>query len=298
MHIGCPKIVSCGFLILFSSLITIVSNQIYDVSYYDYLLAVIQHFKYQNGWRTMEHITVVSNDRSAILRVEEMFQEDLSISKNSVQLYNKIAELVNCRYVEILNKLFILLADVKNECYHFYQINPHENFVNCVILLQDILSNSKVLFKNLYAALTFLSLIDIKLVHVKSTNYSKYIVDELYYVKSYLSSMEQENFYKCIDGNGNPVIENAFTVLRYVDSLGLTILERLKGIAPEDGNVFVEPNMEVQNLKEIYEYGHKNKHKDFVSFMSMKINNFMNEVADNDFKHLGFLELMYPSSTE
>lgn len=97
----------------------------------------------------MKHIRVTNDTNANNFSITEVFGEDFLEPKNVIGMFNLIAELVNCRNVEITNQFFFQLTEVTNECRYYYQMNSYENTVKCVVLLQNILNYSQKLFENL-----------------------------------------------------------------------------------------------------------------------------------------------------
>lgn len=284
-----------GFLLLLSSLNPVQCNEDKKKVYYRYLRAVTQHFQKQDIWKSMKHITIEDYNSKTNLSIEEALGRYLMDNRGVAKMYNKIAQLINYRYAEILHKFCMLLLDVTNECQYFYQMSSFENFMYCIISLRNILKYSHILFDNLYNALTFLSLIDVKFLTVRCKNYSEYIVDELYCVKNYVHTMD--NYFVYIDENNNPIIEKAYEFLQSVENLCVKIIENLTGIPSKNSGVNILYNNE-NNLKQIYEKNFSGTYQNFIRFLSVKLKTLMDNAQIEDFVNLGFQQLLYPTSME
>lgn len=293
MRVWILNIFLCTFLIIFPSFNTVVYNDIRGQEYFNYIHAVIQHLQSQVGWHSMQHIRITNDKRTTSLSIVELLALDLKNHKNVIDMYNKIVELVNYRYAEILKTIIFQMTYVTYECYNFNQIHSYENFVYCILSLQEVLNYSETLFENLYAALTFLSLIDVKIVSKRYVNYSNYIVDTLYYVKEYASSMEIGNYSTYLDGNGVLMIKKALNILESIVDFCQRTKQKLIEIPPKNTNVIIRSTIEC-DYEQIYKEHYAGE--DFVSFMSMRIMTFMDDAQKNDFMDLGFLQLMCPTS--
>lgn len=285
-----------GFSILFSSLTTIARPGICDKEYYDYLEVVVEHIKVQSGWSSMKHIKIVDFELETDLSIEEHFQLNLSDHNILIAMFNQIAELVNCRYAEILKIFSFQLTTVAKDCNYFNQGESYENVMRCAVLLQDIINHSAPLFEKLYAALTFLSMIDVKFLHLTSYNYAAYIVDQLYYAKNYVSSMAKANLFNFTDNQGNIITGKILDFLESVMEFCLDITKKLNGIPPLESKVVMYSKVEV-NFKQIYQKKYSDVHSNFVDFMSAKIKKFLDDAMQNDFINLGFTQLLEPTST-
>lgn len=227
MHTGFINIFFCGVFILISSINTTVSYEINKAEYFNYLLAVTEHLRNQMGWYTHEYI--LNDNRVTNLSIREVVDQYLSDNNNVIDSFNKIALITNCRYTEVLKKFSFLVLQLTDECNYIYRRNSPEDFVKCIVTLSQMFQFSQPLFQKLYDALTYISLIDVKLLLKSYENYSDYIVDELYDVKEYVFLMGRFQDSCFYDDNNNLDVEKAYNILLSVEDFFLITMSNLVG---------------------------------------------------------------------
>lgn len=290
MHTRFPSTLFCGLLIIFTCVYTIVCNdKVREKKYCSYILAVIQHFQTQSGWSSMEHITMMDDNLTTDLSIGQVLHGDLSDPEKVVNLYNKIVELVNCSYADILKTILFQLTSMTNECIYLNPNNSYEFVVHYIVSLQDLLKYSLILVDNLYSALTFLSLIDVKNASTHFKNYTDYIVDELYSVKDYVYSMKKLDYSTHMNNDGE-----ALAVLESIMQFCLETSSKLSHVLSKSSNVIIHSNFGI-DFKQVHEIRLKSDNLDFVRYISAMLKKYMDEADTNDFINLGFSQLMHPT---
>lgn len=295
MRTRIPSTFFYGLLILFSSLFRIECDVMDEDEYLNYIQAVTHHLQNQPGWNTMEHIQMLDTNFKNQLNIKRYvsvpkFLQDQSLSH--IKLFNKIAELVNCRYADLLKTICKQLLEVTNEC-NYHVDSDINNALFCIVSVHEILNYSRELFENLYKALTYLSLIDVKIVNKTFKNFTDYIVDELSFIKTYVSSLKKADYSNYTDDFNNFDMRIALHDLKYIEGLCESILPRLDNILSRNNRIIVHTN-EV-DYKQMYKFDQLENRVYFVSQMSFHIKEFMDRAVENDFTQLGFPQLLNPT---
>ncbi|XP_050543337.1 uncharacterized protein LOC126906670 [Daktulosphaira vitifoliae] len=279
------------YTILICSGIFAVNCEVLKKHYMKYLINVVNHIRVQEGWYSMHHLSL-NNKSSQQISIREAFIYNYGSDQLEV-MFTNIIYLINVKYAEVLNKFVEFINIGTDHCEEYLIAQSFENFNICINLLEVEVKKSEYMFEHLYKAVSFLSYLDLKYIFTKRLGNPYVIVEEIYFVKNFISNLKLYN--QLCDTN---------LLTNYTVDIMKAVITNIKQFIGEVANVVqgilnklnIENNVPLK-LKLILntEYDmYKTDYSCFIDFLFKKLNDFYTFTIENDFIGLGFSELLDP----
>lgn len=256
-----------------------VDSKVIQQQYQHYLTKVVNHMFHQNGWISMNNLSI-KLDSNQYISVSDLVSQELD--KNNLEfIFCKIVHILNYKYNEIVKIFAMMLNVVVDKCEKFLNDELLEIFLECTIVLENVLKNSKTVFDKIYSAMSFISYINL---NEQASPYT--IVDDIYQITS-------DQYFKKNDND-----------LLYVDLQTFTDVKDFIKKVSEISNRLSEKNDVVSSAKvdiyfvksfEMELYSRPNEITQVVNF---KFQEFYNSTIVNYFENLGFNQLIHPSDSK
>ncbi|XP_050545618.1 uncharacterized protein LOC126907940 isoform X3 [Daktulosphaira vitifoliae] len=249
----------------------------YRAKYENYIERVVSHIYSQI-------ISYRKHDSNNTIGIEQSLQQNTNMLNFNLK-YCYTINILNLKYIEILEKFFNLIKLIINKCQKYHQKNELNNFIPCVQMVEIIIKNSKTMTENLHNAMKFLSYIDIRFLFSQGS-VAHPIFDIIDFIYQYILNISSET--SSFDLNKSPYemkLENLIIFQADVSTLMFNFIHNSTFI-----DIFL-----LNYLKNIKIAELPNK---FIPTINEIITNFFNEIIEVWYKNLGFEEFLNPQIAE
>ncbi|XP_050544390.1 uncharacterized protein LOC126907275 [Daktulosphaira vitifoliae] len=262
-------------------------------NYVTYLTGVVNYIRYKEGWNYLKHLELKLGSFDGI-PVEEVLENNAS--NNLLEMSTFIINLLNNLYVEVIRSFLEFLRIIINKCEKYSADNLFKELIDCTELLENGVKKSTILFDKLYKATTFISSLDLKYAFPKIEGNPFVVVDEIYFVKQFVSFIILTNwsYYK----NQKEDFDNyiAVMIISNIKKFSNEVTEMILNI--EKGKKILVDFPYRINIKLMFDNGYKtctNQYTRYNDFIFLNLNKVYDHIARNGFDKFGFNELLSPS---
>ncbi|XP_050535940.1 uncharacterized protein LOC126902508 isoform X2 [Daktulosphaira vitifoliae] len=264
--------------------------------YAAYLKQVMNHMCYNLSHFKLEYLSL-RNEKNDIVRINDILNQKVSNVDKLIITYYYIVDLINYLFIEVLQLFTEHLKIIIDVCEKLYENNLFENATYCTIVLLNTAKNSNLMFDYLYKAITFIDYLDINSVCVKSIVRSKTVVNEIYTVKNYTSSMKSTEMLNYINNDKSINILVAKEDYKEIYNFVNKVVDTTDNFFKNNFNV-INNTIKI-NLQENYfnEYKTTRCKINFVNFISEKLNVYCLTTIDKYYFNIGFHQFINPNIT-
>ncbi|XP_050545577.1 uncharacterized protein LOC126907926 isoform X2 [Daktulosphaira vitifoliae] len=204
--------------------------------------------------------------------------------------YQYTISVLNYKYTIILKKFLDYIAIIMCKCQQFHERNLSENFIHCVIVLEEQVKQSKTMFENLHNAMKFISYIDIRFLFFENMVLHP-IIDEIDFIYQFVLEISLET--RSFDLNKSPNQESEIKFENFI-KFYTDASNRVNNISHNYNvnNTFIITNWTTINIAE----WHNENNFDILYSTSSTLNKFYNETIEIWYKNLVFERFLNPTS--
>lgn len=266
--------------------ILFVDSTVSKSDYYGFIKQIVNHVRFQHGWNPIYHLEIFY-DKGERLTIENILKQNPR-RDNVAKTFNAIVNLINYKYDEVVQTFVKLIIIFIDECKSTKSSN---DYINCAIFLEIELTKSLSMLECMYKVLTFFSYLDLKYATNKTPINSHPLIEEIHDIKAFISNnMTLTNVIN--HSNGSVIFNAAKNMISNITKF----LENVFQYIPMYSMIFVN-QPRVFDFKSICERAFENEKQKFTNFytyMCYRLEVYYEYVINNEYKNLGFDELLYP----
>ncbi|XP_050544387.1 uncharacterized protein LOC126907274 isoform X1 [Daktulosphaira vitifoliae] len=262
--------------------------------YVTYLTQVVNLIRVQKGWNCLNNFELKLNSSDGI-HVEKVLAKKIS-NTNLLDVLTLIIVLLNNVYIEIIRSFLEFLRIIINKCERYSADYLFNKLIVYSELLENSVKKSTILFDKLYKATTFISSLDLKYAFPKIEGNPFVIVDEIYFIKQFVSSIILTNWSYYKTQRGDLVKTTAVTVLSNITNFANEVT-RMVFINKLKNNILVNFSYRI-NIEQILDMEYKtcsNKFSSYNEFILHELDTVYDHIARNGFDEFGFNLLLFPA---
>ncbi|XP_050544391.1 uncharacterized protein LOC126907276 [Daktulosphaira vitifoliae] len=257
--------------------------------YITYLNNVVKYICSQKGWNHLELKLCLIDG----IPVDEVLES--ASSSNLLDVSTLMIILLNNVYVEVIRSFLEFLSLTISECEKYSDDNLFKELIDCTELLENGVKKSTILFDKLYKATTFISYLDIKYAFSKIQGNPFVVVDEIYFVKQFVSSIILTDWSCYKTQNGYFDKNTAVTIISNIKNFTNKVYDMLFNIK-EGKKILINISYRI-NIKQMIDMEYKtckNKYSSYNDFILHEVDTVYDHIARNEFDKFGFNELLSP----
>ncbi|XP_050520413.1 uncharacterized protein LOC126893906 [Daktulosphaira vitifoliae] len=259
----------------------------YRKDYRNYVNTVVHHIRSHIRSNEMQNLKL-KHDFNNHINIEEAFKPD-NYMNDSMYNYNITISLLNFKYTRILKTFLNYVDIILRKCKQFQYSYLWENLIFCVTSLIEEVKNSKTMFENLYNAMKYINIMDVRYVF-KGTIVANVIIDEIDFFKQFVLQKIPETI--SFDFNSLQNLIDSETNLKNLNEFYIEASEKVNNMFLY--SIIIDPFVNTNSTTNPIKESSNDNDLYLVNLTCSNLNAFYNETIEIWYKNLGFEEFLNP----